>query len=218
MKTLSTIFVLVLLTASAAAQGGRQETPNLTCDGPAYKSSEVSRPATFTSRPQPILSEEALANSVRGLVVLRGVLCRSGRVSDIEVIEGLPFGVTERAIEAARRTEFIPAMKDGRTVSQAITYEFRFSYLGERGPLAQEPLKGRLIESIEIEGFREDLGKNTRERLKTRTGQPYNAEQIELDWQILLKLGNFDQEASTLRVEEGERGGLVVVFQLKERL
>jgi len=150
---------------------------------------------------------------------MSAVLCSTGRVTDIQVLEGLPFGVTERAVEAARQTRFSPAEKGGQPVSVAMRFVFKFRYLGERGPLAQGPLEGRLIESVEVGGYREnrwdddDLWK----WMKTRIGEAYNKEQIEQDWRMLLEVGNFDKEASTLRIEEGERGGIVVVFELKEK-
>jgi hypothetical protein len=52
-------------------------------------------------------------------------------------------------------------------------------------------------------------------RLETQPGEPYNRVQIAHDWQLLLHLGNFDEKASTLRIEEGEQG-LRIVFELKQ--
>jgi hypothetical protein len=133
------------------------------------------------------------------------------------VIEGLPFGVTERAVEAVRRATFSPAEKDGQPVSVATRFVFKFHYLGERGPLAQGPLDGRIIESVEVGGYPEGRWDDLWKRMKTRSGQAYNKEQIEQDWRMLLEAGNFDKEASTLRIEEGDRGGIVVVFELREK-
>ena len=53
--------------------------------------------------------------------------------------------------------------------------------------------------------------------MKTRGGQVYNKGRIEQDWRMLSEAGNFDKEASAFRIEEGERGGIVVVFQLEEK-
>jgi TonB family protein len=57
-------------------------------------------------------------------VVLRVVLCHTGLVTDIKVMKRLPHGVTEKAIEAARRVKFVPAEKDGQKVSQSATFEY----------------------------------------------------------------------------------------------
>ena len=216
-KFLGSLGLMLLMFASLSAQESGREASHETCVGPIYKSREVSRRATFTSRPAPSLTDEAMANGVRGQVVLSAVLCNSGRVTDIQVIEGLPFGVTERAIVAARQTKFTPAEKDGQAVSVATKFVFKFSYIGERRPLAQGPLEGRMIESVEVGGYREGQWDDLWERMKTRGGEIYNKEQIERDWRMLLEAGNFDKEASTLRIEEGDRGGLVVVFELKQK-
>jgi outer membrane biosynthesis protein TonB len=56
------------------------------------------------------------------------ILGSDGRVRDeIDVLEGLPHGVTDEAIKAARRIEFEPARKDGRPVSQYVTVIYHFN-------------------------------------------------------------------------------------------
>ena len=55
------------------------------------------------------------------------VLCASGEVTSIDVIEGLPFGLTEEAVEAARGIEFEPAVhREGFLMSQWIRVEYTF--------------------------------------------------------------------------------------------
>ncbi len=166
------IVLAVFLSVPTKAQQSSQAVPGEVCEGPVYKVGEVTRRANLTVRPHPGLTEEALANGVRGRVVLSAVLCQTGRVTDIKVIEGLPLGVTERAVTATRAAKFTPAEKDGRQVSQATKFVFRFSYIGERGPLARGPLAGRMIESVEIEGLHENQGDDIWERLKTGGGKP----------------------------------------------
>jgi TonB family protein len=216
-KVLASLALVILMCASVSAQESGREAFHETCTGPVYKYSEVSRRATFTSRPAPSLTDEAIANAVRGQVVLSAVLCRSGQVTDIQVIEGLPFGVTERAVVAARQTKFTPAEKDGQAASVMTRFVFKFSYIGERGPLAQGPLEARVIESVEVGGYVEGQLDDLWDRMKTRSGEIYNKEQIESDWRMMLDAGNFDKESSTLRIEDGSRGGIVVVFELKQK-
>ena len=214
-KFLASIAPLLLIGASMSAQEREREASAESCTGPVYKHSEVSRRAVFSSRPLPRLTDEAIAHGTRGQVVLSAILCRTGKVTDIQVIKGLPFGVTENAVEAVRQVRFSPAEKDRQPVSVAMKFEFKFHYIGERGPLAQGPLAGRIIESVEVDGAVQwdDLSK----RMKTRSGEAYNKEQIEQDWQMLLAAGNFDKEVSNLRIEEGERGGIAVVFELRKK-
>jgi TonB family protein len=88
---------------------------------------EVTRKASITSKPEPLYTEEARKNQVTGTVRLRLVLSASGQVTGITPLTKLPDGLTEKAIEAARRISFTPAEKDGRKVSQYVTIEYNFN-------------------------------------------------------------------------------------------
>jgi TonB family protein len=92
-----------------------------------FKATEVTRKAVITYRPEPNFTEEARKNNVTGVVRLRAVLAASGGVSNISVLKGLPDGLTERAIAAARQIRFTPAQKDGRPVSQYVVIEYNFN-------------------------------------------------------------------------------------------
>lgn len=91
-----------------------------------FRHNEVTRKAVITSKPDPDYTEEARKNQVSGVVRLRVVLSASGTVTNISVVKGLPDGLTERAIAAARLIKFHPAQKDGREVSQWATIEYNF--------------------------------------------------------------------------------------------
>jgi hypothetical protein len=43
------------------------------------------------------------------------------------VVQGLPDGLTERAIEAARKIKFVPASKEGKYVSMWMQLEYNFN-------------------------------------------------------------------------------------------
>jgi TonB family protein len=92
----------------------------------AYSAREVDRKAVITEKQQPPYTEEAKGNRVEGSVRLRAVLCPAGRVLDIRVRKGLPDGLTEAALKAARRIKFRPAEKGKRKVAQFITIDYRF--------------------------------------------------------------------------------------------
>ncbi|HEX8845961.1 MAG TPA: energy transducer TonB [Pyrinomonadaceae bacterium] len=92
-----------------------------------YNPKEVTQPARIISRPDPQYTEKARENQVSGTVVLRAVLSASGQVTNIRTVSGLPDGLTERAIAAARQIKFAPATKDGRAVSQYIQIEYNFN-------------------------------------------------------------------------------------------
>jgi TonB family protein len=59
----------------------------------------------------------AVQNKVEGKIVLEFVVCSNGRVSEIRVDESLPFGLTERAIEAIKKVHFQPALLGTQPVS-----------------------------------------------------------------------------------------------------
>lgn len=72
-------------------------------------------------------TDEARANKIDGTVVLRVIYSKQGKLIVLGVVRGLPYGLTENAIEAARKIRFNPAMKDGQPVSVIGNVEFTFS-------------------------------------------------------------------------------------------
>jgi TonB family protein len=92
-----------------------------------FNPKEVDVKARILSRPEPQYTEEARKNQVSGTVVLRAVFSSSGQVTNIRAVSGLPYGLTERAIAAAREIRFSPATKAGHAVSQYIQIEYNFN-------------------------------------------------------------------------------------------
>lgn len=92
-----------------------------------FNSREVSSKARVLSKPEPQYTEEARKNQVTGTVVLRAIFTSGGQVTGIRAVSGLPNGLTERAIAAARNIKFVPATKDGRPVSMHIQLEYNFN-------------------------------------------------------------------------------------------
>src|SRR5687767_3016028 len=92
-----------------------------------FRSSEVSSRARVLSKPEPSYTESARKNQITGTVVLRAVFSSSGSVTNISTIRGLPDGLTERAIAAAKQIRFTPAMKDGHPVSMWMQLEYNFN-------------------------------------------------------------------------------------------
>lgn len=92
-----------------------------------FKASEVTRAALITFKPEPGFTEKARSDNVSGVVRLRALLKYDGTVEVGEVIQGLPEGLTERAVEAAKKIRFQPAMRNGRAVSQSVILEYNFN-------------------------------------------------------------------------------------------
>ena len=92
-----------------------------------FRQNEVTRKALIVYKPEPGYTEEARKNNVMGVVRLRVVLNSRGKVTNISVVKGLPNGLTEKSIYAARHIMFFPASKDGRDVSQFVVLEYNYN-------------------------------------------------------------------------------------------
>lgn len=82
--------------------------------------------AVITSKPQPAMTEQARAAKLSGKVRLRVLLKEDGTVEVLSVIQGLPSGLTESAVAAAKQMRFKPATRAGRPAPQELTVEYTF--------------------------------------------------------------------------------------------
>ncbi|MDQ3907715.1 MAG: TonB family protein [Acidobacteriota bacterium] len=87
---------------------------------------DVTRKAVVLAKPDPLYTDEARLRGTTGEVRLRVLLDSSGAVTKIEPLMTLPDGLTESAVDAARRINFTPAEIDGRPVSQFVTISYSF--------------------------------------------------------------------------------------------
>jgi TonB family protein len=108
--------------SGCCGRGGGSDTG----DGP-LRGSDVDQRARLLTKPEPQYTEEARKNQISGTVMLRAIFSSSGEVIQIRALHPLPFGLTERAIAAARQIKFVPAMKDGHAVSVYIQLEYNFN-------------------------------------------------------------------------------------------
>jgi TonB family protein len=115
--------IAVVQTNAGLAQKEEEDT----CAGRSYEAKEVTRRAKITKVTEPTYTEEARIKRAQGTVVLTGVFCRNGKVTNIKVVQSLPYGLTENAVETTRRIELQPAEKDGESVSQRFRRECTFS-------------------------------------------------------------------------------------------
>ncbi len=92
-----------------------------------FTGKDVTSKARLISKPEPQYTEDARKNQVTGTVVLKCVFASDGSVKNISVRSGLPHGLTEKAIAAARQIKFVPATKDGRQVSMWMQLEYNFN-------------------------------------------------------------------------------------------
>jgi len=92
-----------------------------------FSGKEVTSKARVLSKPEPTYTEAARKNQITGTVILRAVFSSGGTVTNIHAVSGLPDGLTERAIAAAKQIRFVPATKDGRPVSMWMELQYNFN-------------------------------------------------------------------------------------------
>ena len=92
-----------------------------------FSPDEVTTKARITYKVAPPYTEKARQAGVSGTVRLQVVLAVDGTVQHILVLQALPYGLAEAAVEVARKIKFIPAIKDGRPVSQITRIEYNFN-------------------------------------------------------------------------------------------
>jgi TonB family protein len=97
-------------------------------DKEVFTGNEVTTKARVLNKPEPSYPLAARENRVSGAVILRGVFAADGTVQHLLVLQGLPHGLTEECLKAARQIKFTPASIDGREVSTLIQLEYNFSF------------------------------------------------------------------------------------------
>ena len=208
-------FVLLMYIGAARAQSQQQPSGQETCEGPVYPAQALSRRAKITNFPAPSFTEEARTHDVRGTIVVKAILCRTGRITNLQVIKSLPHGMTERALEAVRQVKFTPAEKDGSVASQWQIFEMNFNG-DDLDAIDAKDAAGRLIEELIITGNRRFTQEEILRRIQTRVGEPFSQSQVSTDLEALIETGYFDPRGTRVTLSDGVRGGVVVAFEVHE--
>ncbi|CAN5462841.1 hypothetical protein BH10ACI3_BH10ACI3_10280 [soil metagenome] len=82
---------------------------------------------------------------------------------------------------------------------------------GERAAFAQQ-----VVESVDIQGNRRLRDEDLLYYIKTRPGDVYDPAALERDLKELLSLNFFDKTATRVLTEDGIRGGVNVIFEVRE--
>ena len=126
------IIVAAVFSASAQADEGQEEVV------PPELIHEVS--ADYT--------DEAFDAGVEGTIVLELEIDSRGDVRNVEIIEGLGYGLDEAAVQAAREFAFNPATVDGDPISVILDFNMRFSL-----PVRPAGFEGRIADPITDEAI-----------------------------------------------------------------
>jgi TonB family protein len=114
----------------AGSGAGILTNPRSTGEGQTDKPAEPAAkvvPAQITKIPRNEYTDEARKDHIQGTVVLRVTFQADGTIGTITVVKGLPDGLTDQAIIAAKKIEFIPATRDGVPVTSAKVLSFSFN-------------------------------------------------------------------------------------------
>lgn len=92
-----------------------------------YGAPVADRKPTTLSLEEPQYTEEARRRRISGIVVLLVQFRSDGFIGEVTVTRALDDALDEKAIEAARRVVFLPAVRDGKFVntSQPVEMSFR---------------------------------------------------------------------------------------------
>jgi TonB family protein len=93
---------------------------------------DLNRMGNGVTPPRPIVnvmpeySDQARRQKIQGVVVVSMLVTEDGLPTDFRVEKSLGYGLDEKALQAAARYRFKPAMRDGNPVSQRIMVEMNF--------------------------------------------------------------------------------------------
>jgi TonB family protein len=118
-KTLNLLLALVVTLGGASALAAQDEQP-LQAGGEGVPVPKK------TKHVQPVYPPEALAQGIRGIVILDIVIDARGKVASTSVLRSVP-GLDEAAIAAARQWEYEPTKIDAKPVSVRLTVPITFT-------------------------------------------------------------------------------------------
>jgi len=99
-----------------------------------FGSGEVQTSARILETPLAQYTDEARRANTHGDVRLRLVLAADGTVKNVFPIRSLGHGLTESAMKAARQIRFEPAIRNGKQVSEFMTFVYEFEKGQPRQP------------------------------------------------------------------------------------
>jgi len=82
----------------------------------------------FLHRELPAYPMMARKLGKEGKIVLRLTIDERGNLLNVEILENAGYGFTEAAVEAVKRSTFLPAEKDGRTIVSRAILPIRFMF------------------------------------------------------------------------------------------
>ena len=136
MKSIYFSLLILAVAGSAHSQQAEQSAAGRSGSGISTGNvpAQVGKP-TILYKERAKYTEKARALGIHGYIVLSALFAADGNIVEIKVVRGLPEGLNEMAIEAAKKIRFKPAVnKDGQPISvwQEMEFDFHLYELDER--------------------------------------------------------------------------------------
>jgi TonB family protein len=104
--------------------------PTREFDDVKYVERDISAPAVI-KRIEPKYTDAARSARIGGTVALQTIVRADGTAKVLKILRPLPYGLTERAIEAIEQWTFAPATQNGKAIAVSIVGEVNFSLEGK---------------------------------------------------------------------------------------
>ena len=92
------------------------------------------KPVKIFEMPDASYPDTARDTGISGTVILKVRFLAGGRIGLVTVVSGLPEGLTNEAVNAARKIKFLPAKQSGRMINTSEMVEYHFSDPGKCSP------------------------------------------------------------------------------------
>ena len=138
--TITLGFAVLICGTSTNAQFKPCDDKEVTANRVANEPVENFKPLIIFELPVASFPNEIREKGTFGVVSLKVRFLAGGSIGKIFVVQGLPDGLTEEAINAAKRIRFLPARQNGRMVNSVETVEYHFPEPGKCANLQQAGL------------------------------------------------------------------------------
>lgn len=109
-------------------QRGRQVPPTTSEQTAREKTDTHTSPLVILEKPRAAYPDQSSGSvCVQGAVILRIQFLDTGEIGTISAVKRLPYGLTENAVEAAKKIKFEPAKKGGKAITVTRQVEYSFS-------------------------------------------------------------------------------------------
>ena len=111
------------------------------------------KPLKILEKPTPQLTDAQKKTNIetQGTVTLRVEFLFNGQIGQVSVVSSLPQGLTENAVEAAKKIKFEPQIKDNKpiNITKTIQYSFLHYWIEQKNQIENKKDNSKLDEKAE---------------------------------------------------------------------